>query len=64
MQDEFKGTLSDTIKQVIEADVLSDEEAAIILEICHGAINRSIADLSEQVLKARIEQDATGGEIQ
>ena len=64
MQDEFKGTLSDTIKQVIEVDVLSDEEAIRILEICREAINRNIADLSEQVLKARIMQDATGGEIQ
>ena len=48
MQEEMKDVLAETVRSATA--VLDDEEALAILEICKRAIDRGIADVTEQYL--------------
>lgn len=56
MQEELKGSLIDTVKSAV--DVLSNDDALEIVNICRRAMDTKIADLTEQYLLDSIE----GGE--
>lgn len=52
MLEEFKGDLVETVKA--SADLLSDDEALEIVRICKEAVNRGIAEVTEQYLEESI----------
>lgn len=64
MDEKAREELRSLVNGLLDKDGLSEEECEAMAYVCRHACERNIADLSEQVLKARIEQDATGGEIQ
>ena len=64
MDEKTRDELRTTVNNLIDTDSFNQEECEAIAYVCRHACERNIADLSEQVLKARIMQDATGGEIQ
>lgn len=59
MNEEEKKELLDTVKKVVELDVLSVNEAMMILGVCRGAIDRATASATEMYLISAI-----GGEAQ
>lgn len=59
MDKEFRDTFIDSIKNVVENDLLNEDEYEVILEICRNATERGIANLTELYLI-----DAIGGEAQ
>lgn len=57
MQEELKSSLVDTVQSSVE--VLNDDDALAIVQICKRAVNREIANVSEQYLADSIEGHAT-----
>ena len=55
MLDEFKGTLVDVVKASTE--VLNDDDALAIVEICKQAADREIANVTEEYLTKRIKAE-------
>ena len=55
MQDEIKRELMETVKNVIDQDMLTDNDALLILDVCRTASERKIADVSEQIMIGRVE---------
>ena len=60
MKEELKGELLDTVKAVVEKDILEEEDALKILAVCKAATDRKIADVSERIMMERI----SGGEAE
>ena len=55
MQDEIKRELMETVKNVVEQDMLTENDALRILEVCRSASERKIAEVSEQIMIGRVE---------
>lgn len=45
------------IRKVVEADVLSDEEALTIIQICKDALKRREAEITEEYLMSVMSQE-------
>lgn len=60
MLKEFKDSLVDVVKASTE--VLNDDDALAIVEICKHAADREIANATEEYLTERIEQEGTDAE--
>lgn len=56
---EFRDKFIDSVKNVVENDLLNEEEYEAILEICRNATERGIANLTEMYMI-----NAIGGEAQ
>lgn len=59
MDKEFRDTFVDSVKNVVENDLLNEDEYEAILRICRNAADRGIANLTELYLI-----DSIGGEAQ
>ena len=59
MKDELKCELLDTVKTVVEKDILEEEDALQILAVCKEATDRKIAEVSEQIMIGRVKGDVT-----
>ena len=55
MKEELKSELLDTVKAVVEKDILEEEDALQILAVCKAATDRKIAEVSEQIMIGRVE---------
>ena len=55
MKAELKEELIATVRNVVDQDMLTDEDALMILEVCKVAAERKIADVSEQIMMGRVE---------
>lgn len=64
MMEEFKDGLKSAVSTAVELNVLNDEEALCIMEICRNAVIREEANLTEEILAERIggEADVVSGE--
>lgn len=56
---EFRDTFIDSVKNVVENDLLNEDEYEVILWICRNAAERGIANLTELYMI-----NAIGGEAQ
>ena len=54
---ELRDKLIEKIRNVANADVLTAEDALVILDVCERAIQRENADITEQYMEASLFQD-------